>query len=70
MDAFRSVDEILKMRAEKDKAEAEAKMLAIDMTKTQLEVRWFPYAVIGSMVFAWLGAGAAFVHALIKLFSL
>lgn len=70
LESSRSLDETMKMRAEKDRAEADAKKLIVDTMKVQLEVRWFPYAVIGSMVFAWLGVGAAFVHALIKLFSL
>jgi len=70
LESSRALDETMKTRAEKDKAEADAKKLMMDTMKVQLEVRWFPYAVIGSMVFAWLGVGAAFIHALIKLLSL
>jgi len=62
--------EAMKMRAEKDKAEADTRKLVVDTMKVQLEVRWFPYAVIGSMVFAWFAAGAALLTALIKLFAL
>jgi sugar diacid utilization regulator len=70
MDASRHVEEVLKIRAETEKADADAKKLMMDATKAQLEIRWYPYAVIGSLGLAWLGAGAALITALIKLFAL
>ena len=48
MDASRHVEEVLKTRAETEKADAYAKKLMMDATKAQLEIRWYPYAVIGS----------------------
>lgn len=67
LESSRSIDESMKMHAERDKAEAEAKKLAMDTVKTQLEVRWYTRVVSDSIALAWFSAGAAFVIALIKL---
>lgn len=91
IEAARSIDETLRLRAETDKAEAQTKKaeadakkadadakkadadatkLTMETLKIQLEVRWFPYAVVGTMIFTWIGIAIAFVHALVKLLSL
>ena len=70
IDASRHVEDVLKTRAETEKADAVAKKLMLDATKAQLEIRWYPYAVIGSLGLAWLGALAALITALIKLFAM